>query len=96
MKDLPRVSAFPIDKMLNNFQESFYGKGEERHNYKGNIINKINEIFSSSSHVFKSRVRIYLKDDIIERTIIGKTGTDLLTLSGDKIRITDIMDIEKV
>ena len=96
MKDLPRVSAFPIDKKLNNFQESFYGKGEERHNYKGNIINKINEIFSSSSHVFKSRVRIYLKDDIIERTIIGKTGTDLLTLSGDKIRITDIMDIEKV
>ena len=96
MKDLPRVSAFPIDKKLNNFQESFYGKGEERHNYKGNIVNKINDIFSSSSHVFKSRVRIYLKDDIIERTIIGKTGTDLLTLSGDKIRITDIMDIEKV
>jgi len=96
MKDLPKVSAFPIDKKLNNFQESFYGKGEERHFYKGNIVNKINDIFASSSHVFKSRVRIYLKDDIIERTIIGKTGTDLLTLSGDKIRITDIQDIEKV
>lgn len=96
MKDLPKVSAFPIDRKLNNFQESFYGKGEERHAYKGNIVNKINEIFASSTHVFKSRVRIYLKDDIIERTIIGKTGTDLLTLSGDKIRITDIQDIEKV
>ena len=96
MKDLPKVSAFPINRKLNNFQESFYGKGEERHSYKGNIINKINDIFSSSSHVFKSRVRIYLKDDIIERTIIGKTGTDLLTLFGEKVRITDILDIEKV
>ena len=96
MKDLPKVSAFPIDRKLNNYQESFYGRSEERHVYKGNIVNKINEIFSSSSHVFKSRVRIYLKDDIVERTIIGKTGTDLLTLSGDKIRITDILDIEKV
>ena len=95
MKELPKVSAFPINRKLNNFQESFYGK-EERHTYKGNIVNKINDIFSSSSHVFKSRVRIYLKDDIIERTIIGKTGTDLLTLSGEKVRITDILDIEKV
>ena len=44
MKDLPKVSAFPIDKKLNNFQESFYGKGEERHSYKGNIVNKIKSL----------------------------------------------------
>ena len=96
MKDLPKVSAFPIDKKLNNYQESFCSKYEERHEKKGNITNKINEIFSSNDHIIKSRVRIYFKDDIIERTIIGKTGTDLLTLSGDKIRITDIQDIEKI
>ena len=96
MKDLPKVSAFSIDKKLSNYQESFYGKNEERHVYKGNIINKINDIFRSSNHVFKSRVRIYLNNDVVERTIVGKTGTDLLTLTGDKIRISDILDIEKV
>ncbi len=96
MKNLPKVSAFAIDKKINNYQEAFYGKSEERHAYKGNIVNKINEIFASSSHVFKSRAKITLKDDIVERTIIGKTGTYLLTLSGDKIPINEIMDIEKV
>ena len=73
MKDLPKVSAFAIDKKINNYQESFYGKNEERHEKKGNVINKINDIFASNDHIIKSRVRITLKDDIVERTIIGKS-----------------------
>ena len=60
------------------------------------ICPKINDIFSSSHHVYKSRVRITLKDDIQERTIIGKTSNQLLTLSGDKISIVDIVDIERI
>ena len=97
MKDLPRVSAFPIDKKLDNSQERFYGATDFFKETKPvNVISKINQIFASNNHVYKSRVRIKLKNDIEERTIIGKTSTELLTFTGDKIKITDIIDIEKI
>lgn len=97
MKDLPNVSAFPIKKKLDNSQERFYGSSESlRPVKKVNVLSKINEIFASNNHVYKSRVRIKFKNDISERTIVGKTSTELLTLTGEKIRIVDIMDIEKI
>ena len=96
MKDLPSVSAFPIEKQLHNSQERFYGHEEVFPSKKINVISKINAIFSSTNHVYKSRVRIKTKEDILERTIVGKTSTDLLTLSGDKIKIVDILDIERL
>ena len=96
MKDLPNVSAFPIEKELRNSQERFYGHEEIFPSKKVNVISKINSIFSSNNHVYKSRVRIKTNKDIFERTIVGKTNTDLLTLSGDKIKIVDILDIERL
>ena len=97
MKDLPNVSAFPIEKDLRNSQERFYGSSDSfNENKKVNVIAKINQIFSSNNHVYKSRVRIKTKNDTLERTIVGKTSTDLLTLAGDKIKIVDILDIDKL
>ena len=97
MNNLPSVSAFPIEKELNNFQERYYGNSFARTDGKPvNVLEKINNIFSSNNHVYKSRVRIKTKDDLLERTIIGKTNTDLLTLTGDKIRIIDIIDIDRI
>lgn len=97
MKDLPSVSAFPIEKELKNSQERYYGAESILMPSKPvNVISKINQIFASNNHVYKSRVRIKFKDDIQERTIVGKTNTQLLTLSGEKIKIVDIIDIEKI
>ena len=97
MKDLPSVSAFPIEKKLDNSQERFYGTSEELiPSKKVNVVAKINQIFASNNHVYKSRVRIKLKNDTQERTIIGKTSTELLTMTGEKIKIVDIIDIEKI
>ena len=97
MNNLPNVSAFPIEKELTNYQERFYGTSNELASKKPvNVLAKINQIFSSNNHVYKSRVRIKTKDDLLERTIIGKTNTDLLTLSGDKIKIIDIIDIDRI
>lgn len=97
MKDLPRVSAFPIQKKLDNSQERFYGSMQSIKPGKDvNVVSKINAIFASNNHVYKSRVRITFKDDISERTIVGKTSTELLTLTGEKIKIIDILDIEKI
>ena len=97
MKDLPKVSAFEIEKRLNNFQERFYASGEIIGNYsRDSVSTKINKIFTSGNHVYKSRVRIYLDNDIIEINIIGKTKDYLLTFNGEKIMINKIKDIEKI
>ena len=35
-------------------------------------------------------------NDILQKTIVGKSNVDLLTIDGEKIKIYDIVDIEKI
>ena len=97
MKDLPRVFANKIDESINNDQELFYG------NMRGDapkddisVVKKINNIFADSHHVYKSRVRITLKNGIVEKVIVGKTSSELITIDGELIKIIDIVDIVKL
>ena len=71
MKDLPRVFANKIDESINNDQELFYGsvRGEDAKD-DISVVKKINNIFASSHHVYKSRVRITLKNGIVEKVIV--------------------------
>ena len=98
MKDLPRVFANKISENINNTQEIFYGN--ERNSTKKqdslNIIRKINSIFASNNHVYKSKVKIKLKDEELNKVIVGKTTTHLITLDGELIRIIDILDIDRI
>lgn len=97
MKDLPKVFANKIDENINKSQNLFYGS--ERNISKGNNINidkKVNDIFSDIHHVYKSRVRISTNTDILEKTIVGKTKTSLITIEGELIPINSILDIEKM
>ncbi len=98
MKDLPRVTPGKIRENLNNTQEIFYSKDRSINKKPDSltIIKKINNIFASSSHVYKSKCKITLTDKIVEKEIVGKTSTNLVTINGELIKITDIVDIEKV
>ena len=60
------------------------------------INKKINEIFGSLNHVYKSKVRITMTDGVKEEQIVGKTNTNLLTIDNKLIKITDILDIERI
>ncbi len=96
MKDLPKVFANPIGD-INNDQEFFYGNDRTIKKQDSiSVVRKINDIFASPTHVYKSKVRITLKNGISEKVIVGKTSTDLITMSGEKIKIIDIIDIEKI
>lgn len=92
----PRVFANPINKKIDNVQDLFRSDKDSRSINPVDVNKKINEIFASRNHVYKSKVRITLKDAVIEREIVGKTNINLLTLDGDLIRITDIVDIERI
>ncbi len=98
MKDLPRVFANKIDTNINNDQELFYGSDRlfVKKDDDISIVKKINNIFASSHHVYKSRVKITLKDKVVEKVIVGKTSADLITMDGERIKIIDILDIERL
>ncbi len=91
----PRVFANPINKKIDNVQETFQSNKDRGVN-PVDVNKKINEIFASRNHVYKSKAKITLKDRVIEADIVGKTNINLLTLDGDLIRITDIVDIERI
>lgn len=95
-KDLPRVFVNPINKEINNNLDIYY-KGRIKEVPKNiDITKKINQIFASTSHVYKSKVRITTENDTFETTIVGKTGSDLLSLNGERIHINNIQNIEKI
>ena len=92
----PKVFANPINKKLDNTQDLLRSSENTIKNNPKDINKKINEIFASSNHVYKSRVKVTLKDKTLETDLIGKTNLNLLTMDGGLIRITDILDIEKI
>ena len=94
--DKPKVFANPINKKIDNVQDLFRSDKDSRSINPVDVNKKINEIFASRNHVYKSRVRITLKDAVVEKEIVGKTNINLLTLDGNLIRITDILDIERI
>ncbi len=97
MKELPSVFANPIKKELNNVQSAYYDGKDRDIEVNPRMINKkINEIFASSNHVYKSKVKISFKDHEEEHVLVGKTNLNLLTMEGKLIKITDIIDIKKI
>jgi len=97
-KDLPNVFVNPLEKNINNTQEVFYSenKKEDRGINVESILTKINRIFNSPHHVYKSKVKITTNKGELVKEIVGKSNGDLLTIEGDHIKIIDILDIERL
>ena len=98
MKDMPKVYENIIDKKINNSQEIFFGNVRNSNNVtnKESIYRKINNIFLSVNHVYKSNVEITFKDNTVRKTIVGKTNKELITIDGELISINDIEDIKRI
>lgn len=97
--ELPKVYANTIKKKLNNTQELFYGLEknrtfEEKISFN-DLIKKINQIFNSPNHVYKSEVVLNLKGEEVNKIIVGKNSNNLFTLDGEVINFNDIWDIKK-
>lgn len=98
-KNLPNVYVVPINKKIINNKEifkSFEKNDIESETDSKNIEQKINDIFSASNHVYKSKVIIYTKDSEKVIDMVGLTKGSIVTLLGDLIPITSILDIKKV
>ena len=105
MKELPKVFHNKLDKKINNNENIFYSNNNEKvtesnitkeasKRTEKNIIQKINEIFSSPNYVYKANVEITLKDKTITKRIIGRNKDFIITMDNELIRINDIIDIK--
>ena len=95
-KDLPDVFPVPVDKKINNVQDSCYARDEitdTRSSDNLSIESKINRIFNSNDYIYKKKVQIKTRDNILNKTLIGRTENSLLTMDNEKININDIIDI---
>ena len=97
MDKLPKVFANNINHEINNYQNMYRSSINDNKTYTiKDISKKINNIFNDSNHIYKSHVLITLKDDKIDTYVVGKTEVNLLTLDNKLIKISDILNIEKI
>lgn len=101
-KKIPKVFANKVDSDGNN-KRVYHSTDEVLDNsknvsklsYKKNINQKINDIFNSSSYIYKADVLIKLKNESVSKRIVGRNSTHLITMDNELIPISDIIDIEK-
>ena len=100
-KKLPKVYANKIEGKAGNNEDIYYShnSNEERRvdvPLKGKNVNqKLNEIFNSANYVYKADVKLTLKEGVVNKRIVGRNATHLITIDNELIPLTDIKDIEK-
>ncbi len=96
MKDLPKVFANKIDKLLSNNKNVSYGElreGEKKAD-RDALNKKIRALFDKESVTYSYNCKIIFKDHEEKHIIIGKTDNYLVTRREKLIPINDIIDIE--
>ena len=99
MKDLPKVFQNNVNKQFKNNNSVFYSRNaitEDEVKESKNILQKINDIFSSPNYVYKANVEITLKDKKITKRIIGRNKNYIITMDNMLIPINDILDIKSI
>lgn len=104
-KKIPKIFANEVNSKGNNYDIFYSYKVDEIDNgmqvddnlFDGtkSVSQKISDIFSSPSYVYKADVFIKLKDHNITKKIVGKNSKYLITMDNELIPISDIVDIRK-
>ena len=94
--DKPKVFKNAINKSINNNKKVFYSKSKQKEKIDDsrNVIQKINDIFTSPNYVYKANVKIKTNNDIITTRIIGRNKDYIITMDNKLIPIKDIIDIK--
>lgn len=103
-KKLPNIFVNKNTGIVKNNEEFYYGKDNINnetkiidYNMRDILIRKkIDDIFNSSSFIYKARVIITTKDNDKEYTLIGRDKNKLLTIDNETILISDVLDIKKI
>lgn len=108
MKDkFPEIYKNKVENIKSKVQKDFYYHASDEKSSndirqvsdekldRSDIINKINNIFSSPNFVYQADVNIMYKNgENINEKVVGMKDNYLLTLDGRKIFIDDISNIK--
>jgi len=93
----PSVFANKIDHKINNNEQvytTFNTVKKEEVFEKVDVRKKLKDIFNSPKYVYKADTIIKTTEKTLEKTIVGMNKNELLTIDNEKIKISDIIDIE--
>lgn len=98
MSDKPKMYRGVIDKEFNN-NRSIYASYSDKYEVKtydnSDVRRKINEIFSSNTFIYRTRVNIVMDNEVLTKKIIGVYNNNLVTIDNEQIPINMIKDIYK-
>ena len=96
MDDKPKMYHGDVRKKFNNNRSiyaSYSDKNEIRVYDNSEVRRKINDIFSSDTFIYRTKVNIVIDDNVIQRKVIGIYNNNLVTIDNEHIPISRIQDI---
>lgn len=98
MSDKPKMYRGEIRRDINNNRSiyaSYNDKKEIRVYDNSEIRKKIDDIFNSSTFIYRTKVNIVMDGEVLSKKIIGVYNNNLVTIDNEQIPINMIKDIYK-
>lgn len=96
MSDKPKMYRGNIRKDINNNRSiyaSYNDKKDIRVYDSSEIRKKIDDIFNSSTFIYRKKVNIIMNNEILVKKVIGVYNNNLVTIDNEHIPISMIDDI---
>lgn len=98
MSDKPRMYRGEVKKNINN-NRSIYASYIDNNEIKvydsREIRRKIDDIFNSSTFIYRTKVNIVIDGEVLTKKVIGVYNNNLVTIDNEHIPINIIGDIYK-
>ena len=98
MSNKPEMYRGNIKKEFNNNKSiyaSYNNKVEVKVYDTSEVRKKINDIFSSSNFIYRTKVNLLVDNQVLTKKIIGVYNDNLVTIDNEHIPINIIKDIYK-
>lgn len=89
-RELPKVFQNRVANPIDNNNKVFYGESNET---RSSVT--VNDLFKPNQ-IYRTSVKIILKDRTLEKKVIGRTQNNLITSDNEIIPISDIVEIKTI
>ena len=97
MRDIPKMYHNSERKVFNNNRKVFtsYSDNHVMIRSTDEIRKKISSYINSNDFIYRKKVKIVIDNQIVEKKIIGMSGSNVITIDNEYIPIDKIKDIYK-
>ena len=98
MSDKPKMYRGEVRNNITNNRSiyaSYSDKFEVKSYDNSDVRKKINDIFSSNTFIYRTKVNIVMDNEVLTKKVIGVYNNNLVTIDNEQIPINMIRDIYK-